>query len=215
MGLLRRLFMGESRTSVARPEARPSVRPNAARGHRDDGPHESWYVPSGADLRRFIGPDGLPALRLVPYRSGENVLRLCEDATGLLVGPADRRLTAAGVLVSNLRGESYDKPACRAGDFSPGAPVELAPEPENPHDDRAVAVYDASGRHKAAYMNKQKARAYLKRLHAGETLGAISLRGTSARTPCEQIAILVATPQVIAHLRSPRPRGAPRPAHLR
>lgn len=178
--------------------------------------HESWYVPSDGDKTRFTDSDGLPTLRLIEYvdRSGEGVLRLRENSTGLLVGPTDLRLPYCGILVSNLRGESYHADACRRGDFSPGACVTLMPEPDNPHDPKAVAVYDATGAHHCAYVNKQKARAYLKRLALGEQLEAISLRGTPPGTPCQQVTILVATPEVMALLRSPRPDDSPKPAHL-
>ncbi|MEX5721669.1 HIRAN domain-containing protein, partial [Geodermatophilus maliterrae] len=129
-----------------------------------------------------------------------------------LVRPTDRRLPAAGLLVSQLRGESYYRDSCRAGDFRPGQPVQLVPEPDNPHDDRAVAVFDATGRHRAGYMNKQKARAYLKRIAEGKDLTAISLRGADLGVPTPQVAILAAAPDVVAHLLSPRPPKAPAPA---
>ena len=178
--------------------------------------HDSWYVPSDRDPERFRGPDGLPAIRLIPYQSyGEAVLRLCEDATGLLIGPTDLRLPAVGVYVSNLRGASYHQQACTAGDFTPGAPVRLTPEPDNPHDPKAVAVYDATGVHHAAYLNKQKARMVLRRLGTGTRLAAISIRGSGPGRACPQLTILAAEPQVIAHLLSPRPRSLPLPAHLR
>src|SRR5215472_12220492 len=77
----------------------------------------SWYVPHDGDNHRFVGEDGLPALNLITYTdtAGETVLRLCEDSTGLLIGPSDRRLPHAGVYVSQLRGEYYHQDACRAG----------------------------------------------------------------------------------------------------
>jgi hypothetical protein len=214
VGLLRRLIG----TDAAAPAQRPPQRGNDDAGEQEDPSRpDSWYAPRDGDARRFIGADGMPCLRLIPYRdsAGEDVLRLCEDTTGLLVGPTDPRLTTAGVLVSQLRGEAYHDAACRAGDFRPGARVRLVPELDNPYDDRAVAVYAENGRAVAAYMNKQKARAYLKRVAAGETLEAISIRGTRAGRACEQIAVLAATPQVIAHLLSSRPVGAPKAAHER
>ena len=197
------------------PVKQPSV--HGVSSSTDDGPHERWYVPSDGNRGRFVGPDGLPTLHLIPYTDtgGEDVLRLCEDSTGLLVGPSDTRLTHAGILVSRLRGETYHRAACRRGDFTPGARVLLVPEPENPYDPKAVAVYDATGRHLCGYVNKQKARAYLKRVAAGERIEAISIRGTAAGKQCEQVGVLAASPAVLNLLRSPRPTGLPRPAHLR
>lgn len=127
---------------------------------------------------------------MIEYRDsgGELVLRLCEDSTGLLIGPTDRRLAKAGIYVSQLRGEAYHQQACKQGDFTPGATVRLVREPDNPHDPKAVAVYDATRRHMAAYVNKQKAAALAKLLDAGKPIEAISLRGTAGGQPCDQIA---------------------------
>lgn len=174
-------------------------------------------MPTDRDKCRFVGSDGLPPLRLIRYRDsgGEEVLRLCEDATGLLVSPSDRRLPAVGVYVSQLRGEAYHQAGCRAGNFIPGAPVQLVREPDNPHDSYAVAVYDPTGKHKAAYVNKQKARMLTRLLDGGEPVAAISIRGTAAGRHCGQVAILAARPAVLDQLLSPRPGDLPPPAHLR
>lgn len=178
--------------------------------------HERWYVPIDGDTERFKGVDGLAPLHLITYTDalGETVLRLCEDATGLLIGPTDRRLAAAGIYVSQLRGEAYHEAACRAGSFEPGAQVNLVREPENEFDRNAVVVYDSTGAHLAAYVNKQKARTLAKLMDAGRPLKAISLRGAPAGKRCDQIAILAAHPDLVAHLRQPRPSTLPPPAHL-
>jgi hypothetical protein len=181
-------------------------------------PEERWYVPVDGNRARFVDPDGgMPLLHLIRYRSGgESVLRLCEDSTGLLVGPTDRRLAPAGIYVSNLRGLSYHKTACRRGDFSPGTVVRLKREPANKSDPFAVAVTeDSDGAPVAAYVNKQKARTLSKLLDSGADLVAVSLRGSTSGIADEQISILVAAPAVVAHLLSPRPRHLPRPAHQR
>jgi hypothetical protein len=200
-------------TSTQRAASGPA---SAAPSTSADG---SWYVPQDGDAGRFVAPaGGMPPLHLIEYRDsgGEQVLRLCEDATGLLVGPTDRRLVRAGIFVSQLRGETYHKSACRRGDFSPGTPVRLRQEPNNEYDPFAVAVTaDENGAAVAAYVNKQKARAMSKLLDQGTELAAVSLRGTGAGTACEQIAVLAARPDVLAHLLSPRPRHLPRSAHQR
>lgn len=178
----------------------------------EDTANERWYVPHDGDPGRFVGADGRPALHLIVY---QDVLRLCEDTTGLLIGPTDRRLPKAGIYVSNLRGTAYHQRACRAGDFSPGARLRLVPEPGNPHDRHAVAVYDVTGQHLAAYVNKQKARLIAQLLAAGTELEIISLRGTAAGRGCDQVAILAAAPAIVARLLQPRPSNLPIPAHLR
>ncbi len=138
-------------------------------------------------------------------------MRLCKNATGLLVGPSDRRLPRAGIYISQLRGEAYHQEACRAGNFHPGEPVRLIREPDNTHDPKAVAVYDATEPHLAAYVNEQKARTLTKLLDAGTSIEAISIRGTRANIACDQVAILDALPAALQHLLSARPPGAATP----
>jgi hypothetical protein len=93
--------------------------------------------------------------------------------------------------------------------------VKLVREPDCEADPNAVAVYDATGRHLAAYVNKQKARMLAKVIDAGEPIEAISVRGTRSGVPCDQIAIIAARPDVIRYLCEPRSKDLPTPAHER
>jgi hypothetical protein len=197
-------------------EAMPAPAVTTQPAEADDMP-DRWYVPQDGNVDRFVGADGLPPLRLIQYRdtTGESVLRLCEDTTGLLVGPTDRRLPRAGVYVSQLRGEAHHEAECRAGNFHPGEPVRLVREPDNPYDKNAVAVYDATGQYMAAYVNKQKARTLAKLIDSGAEIEAISVRGTRAGVGCDQVAILAARPDVLQHLLAPRPAGSPTPVYER
>lgn len=173
---------------------------------------ESWYVPSDGPKDRFVAPPGsMLALHLIPY---QNDLRLCEDRTGLLVGPTDRRLAAAGLYVTNLRGERHYLAANRQADTRPGQPLRLVPEPGNPHDPHAIAVHPERGDGPLGYVNKQKARAWSKVLAQGIELRAISLRGTAAGKPALAVAVLAAAPAVVEHLLSPRPTHLPTPVFL-
>lgn len=166
----------------------------------------SRYAPKD-DPQRFVGDP--PPLRLVPYGDG---LTLCEDSTGLLVGPTDRRLAKVGIYVAKLRGESYYKAACRRGDFSPEATVRLVPEPDNKHDPHAVAVTaDDDEAKTAAYISKGHAKRFERLLASGEPLRVIAIRGTGAGTACEKINVLAGHPDLVAHLLSPRPEGLPKP----
>jgi hypothetical protein len=115
--------------------------------------------------------------------------------------------------VSQLRGEAYHGAACEAGDFRPGRPVRLVREPDNEFDGNAVAVYDYAGLHLAAYVNKQKARMLSRLMDSGEPIEAISIRGTGSGVPCDQIAVLAASPEVLRRLLEPRPVHLPTPAH--
>jgi hypothetical protein len=216
MGLIDRLLgRGTHQSGIVATAASPRAVPGtlAVPAVDADDPSGSWYVPQDGNADRFVSPDGLPPLRLVRYRdtAGEYVLRLCENTTGLLVGPTDRRLPRAGIYVSQLRGEFYHQAACRAGNFHPGEPVRLVREPDNPHDRNAVAVYDATGTHLAAYINKQKARMLTKLLDTGTPIEAIAIRGTHSNIACDQIAILATRPEVLQHLLSPRPPEAAKP----
>lgn len=172
---------------------------------------ESWYVPVvGDDPDRFRGDP--PPLHLIRYG---DVLRFCEDSTGLLVGPTDRRLQRVGIWSGQVRGEFYYQAACRLGDFRPGVRIRLVREPENEHDGNAVAVTaDDDAAPVAGYVNKGKARSLARVLDSGIELAAVSVRGTGPGKVCEAIGFVAAPPGVIAHLLSRRPSSLPRPAHL-
>src|SRR6266536_2498091 len=136
MGLLRRVvgWMQRPEPQHVEPEL-PSIGrdPPAAGSTNAEDEHEpstqdaSWYVPRDGNEDRFLGLDGMPPLHLIRYRdwSGELVLRLCEDATGLLVSPSDRRLPKVGIYICQLRGEYYHQAECQAGNFWPGVVVRL------------------------------------------------------------------------------------------
>lgn len=87
--------------------------------------------------------------------------------------------------------------------------------PDNPYDRNAVAVYDATGAHLAAYVTKSKARMLAKLLASGLDLQAVSLRGTGAGKACDQVAVLAASPAIVAELLAERPSSLPAAAHLR
>ena len=178
-----------------------------------DGSDLGWYAPHDGDGAHFVGPDGVPALHLIPYHDtgDELVLHLCEDATGLLVSPGDSRLPLAGVYVAQLRGLAFHRLGCTAGDFRPGAPVRLAREPDNEFDPNAVAVYDHTGQHLAAYVNNQKARILARLIDSGEPLEAVSIRGAPPGRPSDQVAVLAASPTVLRRLLEPRPPHLPTP----
>ncbi len=179
-----------------------------------DNPPGSWYVPQDGNADRLVGPDGFPPLRLVHYRdtTGEHVLRLCENSTGLLVGPTDRRLPRARIFVSQLRGESYHQAACRAGNFHPGVPVRLVREPDNLHDRKR------GGGVRRDRIPPGRLRQQAESPHARETArhrrpdrGDLHTRHP-LQLACDQIAILATRPEVLQHLLSPRRPKAAKPA---
>lgn len=220
MGLLDRIF-GSRSSSQTSSTPTPDTVEVPSSDPRDLEPawtsDDGWYVPRDGNQDRFVGADRFPPLHLVSYRDsyGELVLRLCEDATGLLVSPTDRRLARAGVFVSQLRGEAYRPASCKAGDFEPGSPVRLVREPANEFDPNAVAVYDHTGQHMAAYVNRQKARTLARLMDSGKPIEAVSIRGTGPGVACDQVAIVAASPEVLRRLLEPRPAHLPPPAHQR
>jgi hypothetical protein len=57
-----------------------------------------------------------------------------------------------GAVVFNVAGTSYRQDALQGPAFAPGEPVQLVPEPENPHDRNAVAVWDTNRRKHIGYV---------------------------------------------------------------
>jgi HIRAN domain-containing protein len=178
-----------------------------------DGSDLGWYAPLGGDSDDLVRPDGVPGVHLIPCRDtrGELALHLCEDTTGRLISPRDRRLPMAGVYVSPLRGTAFHRLACTAGDFHPGARVRLVREPDNEFDPDAVAIYDDTGQHLAAYLNNQKARLLSRLIDSGEPMEAVSIQGTGPGRSCDQVAVLAASPEVLRRLLEPRPAELPPP----
>ncbi len=83
---------------------------------------------------------------------GESGYWLRDAATNEAVRWSDERL-----LVVPLAGASYRLEALQDEAFAPGRPLALVPEPENPHDPNAVAVWDADRRLQAGYVPAEQA----------------------------------------------------------
>lgn len=172
--------------------------PAPAIGRNQTSPNERRYVPTDDPNRFHPNTEGIPPLHLVSYQGG---LRLCENETGLLIGPTDRRLFALGIYSYNCVGEQHHAAACRAGDFSPGAPLRLVREPDNPHDPNAIADLSTNpDTPPAGYISKGHAQRLSRILDAGIELDAIATYGTPPGHPCDRIAIIAARPQVLTRL---------------
>lgn len=203
----------------ASPAATPVVPPSSEftpahdllRRRHDGGP--SLYVSDEGPADRFVGKNGgLPPLYLTHFtQDGEDILRLVEAPTGLMLSPKNRKLARAGVYCGYARGLEYHSAQAKAADLTPGAVIRLVREPNNPHDSNAVAITSADSNEVVAYVNKAKARSLAKLMDAGLVLEGISLRGTKAGQSCERFAYLAARPDVLVHLMSGRPRGCPPP----
>jgi len=77
---------------------------------------------------------------------------LRDAATGDALRWDDERLARAGARVLHVAGASYREDALQDDAFTPGAKLELVPEPENEHDPNAVGIWDAARRLQAGYV---------------------------------------------------------------
>jgi len=64
----------------------------------------------------------------------------------------DDRLSEIDVLVVKVAGVSYRADALQAADFNPGSPLALVPEPDNPIDSNAIAIYDRARTHQVGFV---------------------------------------------------------------
>ena len=71
-------------------------------------------APQEGDSGSFLGPDGVPALHLVPCRGGDGevALHLCEDTTGRLVDHRDSRLPYDRTSLPLTCGRCLPSPRC-------------------------------------------------------------------------------------------------------
>jgi hypothetical protein len=104
-------------------------------------------------------------LRLWLERAGAGY-RLRDAATEQLVRDDDPRIHVVPVA-----GVSYRLDDVQADGFAPGRPLALVPEPHNPHDPNAIAIWDADRRVQAGYVPAELARAL-----RAEEWQAVSLR---------------------------------------
>ena len=72
-------------------------------------------------------------------------------------------------------GEQYHKGALQSAAFTPGRPLRLVREPDNPSDTNAVAVYDAEGTLHVGYLPKEDTTRIAKKLDAGKDLRCYSM----------------------------------------
>jgi hypothetical protein len=78
-----------------------------------------------------------------------------------------------GALVFHVAGTSHRLDALQGPAFEPGQPVALIPEPKNPYDRNAVAVWDWDRRAQAGYVPKELAPEVGRALRGREPLSAV------------------------------------------
>jgi hypothetical protein len=141
------------------------------------------------------GPDGFPVARLERVRD-----RLLVVTAAGWVNPKSRSAHRVGLHSFQLRGSSHYAAALKAGKFTPGSPVKLVREPNNPHDSNAIAVYAEGARNKAGYVPAARAKSLAKLLDAGTDLVAISVRGSGRGTDGTVPHILISERALYDHL---------------
>lgn len=142
---------------------------------------------------------GLPDLRLIMVRD----TLVLESPTGHWINPYSPAVRKLDITIFRVRGVTFHHQAVKIGDFSPWSSVHLKREPWNEHDPNAIAVYAERARALAGYVNKQNAKRLAKRIDAGESLKAISMRGGTVGDQATPT-ILVSTPTIISHLTAER-----------
>ena len=124
-------------------------------------------------------------------------------------------LRARGIIVTRVAGAAqHHAEDLDAEAFSPGRPLALRRERDNPHDEHAISVRDPGGALQAGWVPRDLAAALAPRLDAGERLAAVALRETRAspRDPRTGLTMLVAPAERIVLREHPRKtRGRARP----
>lgn len=146
MNRLRRLFGGQRN---------PAQLPTAGRPAQPPASSDFEY----SNLDDYDEP---PVLTLRPWDYGAG---LDETTVGYGFTTPDGRIWPAGncqwsswkdlgVLVVNAVGEQYHQADLIDPTFDPGQPLRLVPEPDNPHDPKAIAIRNWAGDRTAGYVKK-------------------------------------------------------------
>jgi HIRAN domain len=120
------------------------------------------------------------------------------------------RLAGAGLAVVKVAGTSFRLDDLQDPGLAPGSPLLLRPEPGNPHDPNAIAVWNAEGTAQAGYVPRELAAGLAARLES-EQLEALALwewRGADGRR--FGLRILIAPPGALAERPPQLARRQPR-----
>ena len=74
-----------------------------------------------------------------------------------------------------VAGEQHRLDVLQDDAFAPGKPLRLVPEPDNPYDPNAVAVWDADQRLHVGYVPREKASDVAFRINSGEHLQCLTM----------------------------------------
>lgn len=150
------------------------------------------------------------AYYFVPDEHGRLPVRIRDGffyhpGTGKSAPPGNRTLSQRGLVSFAARGTSYYEDDARAADTSPGAPALLRREPDNVHDENAVAIcgVDRDGRERRiGYVSKGRAKSLAKRMDAGEQPPeAYFMRGSTCGVEsANRVAVVLCDEDTLRHL---------------
>jgi hypothetical protein len=123
--------------------------------------------------------------------------QLVDPETGSFLARDAPQLAERGLHVAGVAGAQFREAALAAAELTPGDPLELRREPDNPHDPHAIAV-DGGGQH-LGFVPRELAEEIAPGLDAGEPWSAVVLREqrASPRDPRTGVTMLLAPDQAI------------------
>jgi hypothetical protein len=159
----------------------------------------SDYVPKD-DEARYMTRDaaGLPDLWLV--EAGDRLAVWSPLDGGVLLNPKGPGLRRLGLVTTRVRGTDHHGAAFRDADLRPGKPVALVREPANEYDPNAVALREPGKRVPFGYVQRGRAPAVARRMDAGETLTAVSMRGPGPGQTDGVTSVLIASDSDLRHM---------------
>lgn len=80
-----------------------------------------------------------------------------------------------GIFSLNVVGATFHAAALQDASFTPGRPLKLRREPENPHGSDAISVWNADETLTAGYIAHEDAAWLAKRMDGGEPFGALAM----------------------------------------
>ena len=123
--------------------------------------------------------------------------QLVDPETGSFLARDAPQLAERGLHVAGVAGAQFREEALAAAELTPGDPLELRREPDNPHDPHAIAV-DGGGQH-LGFVPRELAEEIAPALDAGTPWSAVVLREqrASPRDPRTGVTMLLAPDEAI------------------
>ncbi|RIJ71260.1 hypothetical protein D1871_14655 [Nakamurella silvestris] len=161
------------------------------------GQHRTSVHARNSDALKLVDTQGRPLVRLEVYK---DELWLVDD-DDLLVNSDAPGLSTSGIYGFDARGTKNHESALTDGDFGPGALIDLVRAPAGANDPTAIGISAAGREEIAGYADKKTALFLAPKLDDGVELTAISLRGAPVGEHTALVTVLVAEPELMAHLR--------------